>query len=157
MPLKTPMKLSTRNQLKGTVIEVNKGPVDAIITLEVGEDNIISAVVPMDAVNRMGLAIGVPAYAIVSSFVVMLSLNPTELKLSTMNNIKGTIVEITESSVNANVKLEISENNFINSTVSMTAVKDMNLTVGKTAYAIASSFVIMLGVDPTEQVMDFGH
>lgn len=157
MPLKTTMRISTKNQLKGTILEVQQGPVDAIVTLKISEDNTITSIIPADAVERMSLAVGVPAYAIVSSFVIMLALDPEEMKLSTINQLKGTILSVCKGPLNANVELEIGGNNIINSTVPIDAVERLGLAVGTTAYAIASAYVIMLGVDPSEQVWDWGH
>lgn len=156
MTLKTTMQLSAKNQIKGTVVGVKEGPVDAIVTLEIAEDNLITAIIPVEAVERLGLTVGIPAYAIVSSFVVMLSIDPTE-KISTKNQLKGTVVRIKTGNVNANVEMDIGGNNIINATIPVDAIERLGLNVGDTAYAIASAYIVMLGVDPTELVMDFGH
>ena len=51
------MKLSARNQLKGTILEIENGAVNAIIKLDIGSGNIISATVSMDAVKSLNLAV----------------------------------------------------------------------------------------------------
>ena len=51
------MKLSARNQLKGTILEIENGAVNAIIKLDIGSGNIISATVSMDAVKSLNLAL----------------------------------------------------------------------------------------------------
>lgn len=159
MALPVPMKLSTRNQIKGTVSKVKKGPVDATITLDIAEGNQITAVIPEDAVDRLGLAAGIPAYAIVSSFVVMLSAYPAELNLSSQTKIKGAIVSIKEreDALTANLSLDIGGDNILNATISADEIERLSLAVGGTAYAIISAYAVMLGVDPTEMPMDFGH
>ena len=58
------MKLSARNQLKGTILEIENGAVNAIIKLDIGSGNIISATVSMDAVKSLNLAVGKEAYAV---------------------------------------------------------------------------------------------
>ena len=65
------MKLSTRNQLKGTILEIENGAVNAIIKLDIGSGNIISATVSMDAVKSLNLAVGKEAYAVIKSTSVM--------------------------------------------------------------------------------------
>lgn len=65
------MKLSARNQLKGTILEIENGAVNAIIKLDIGGDNIISATVSMDAVKSLNLAVGKEAYAVIKSTSVM--------------------------------------------------------------------------------------
>lgn len=65
------MKLSARNQLKGTILEIENGAVNAIIKLDIGSGNIISATVSMDAVKSLNFAVGKEAYAVIKSTSVM--------------------------------------------------------------------------------------
>ena len=65
------MKLSARNQLKGTILAIENGAVNAIIKLDIGSGNIISATVSMDAVKSLNLAVGKEAYAVIKSTSVM--------------------------------------------------------------------------------------
>ena len=65
------MKVSARNQLKGTILEIENGAVNAIIKLDIGSGNIISATVSMDAVKSLNLAVGKEAYAVIKSTSVM--------------------------------------------------------------------------------------
>ena len=65
------MRLSARNQLKGTILEIENGAVNAIIKLDIGSGNIISATVSMDAVKSLNLAVGKEAYAVIKSTSVM--------------------------------------------------------------------------------------
>lgn len=65
------MKLSARNQLKGTIKEIENGAVNAIVKLDIGGGNIISATISMDAVKSLNLAVGKEAYAIIKSTSVM--------------------------------------------------------------------------------------
>ncbi len=68
------MKLSARNQLKGTILEIENGAVNAIIKLDIGGGNIISATVSMDAVKSLNLAVGKEAYAVIKSTLVMVGI-----------------------------------------------------------------------------------
>lgn len=65
------MKLSARNQLKGTIKEIETGAVNAVIKLDIGGGNIISATISMDAVKSLNLAVGKEAYAVIKSTSVM--------------------------------------------------------------------------------------
>ena len=66
------MKLSARNQMRGTVSAIKEGAVEAQVTLDVNGQK-ITAVVTMDAVADLGLAVGSPAIAIVKADNVMLA------------------------------------------------------------------------------------
>lgn len=69
------------------------------------------------------------------------------MKLSARNQLKGTITEINEGAVNAIVKIDIGGGNVISSTISMAAVKELGLTVGKQAYAVIKATSVMVGID----------
>ena len=53
------MKLSARNQLKGKVININKGAVNSIVTIDIGGGNIITATISCAAVEELGLEVAV--------------------------------------------------------------------------------------------------
>ena len=69
------------------------------------------------------------------------------MKLSARNQLKGTIVSVQEGAVNGIVKLDIGGGNVISSTISMTSIKELELEVGKTAYAVIKATSVMIGVD----------
>jgi molybdate transport system regulatory protein len=66
------VKLSARNQLKGTVTAIKEGAVEAQVTLDVGGQK-LSAVITMDAVADLGLAVGSPVVAVIKADHVMLA------------------------------------------------------------------------------------
>ena len=51
------MKLSARNQLKGKVININKGAVNSIVSIDIGGGNIITATISCAAVEELGLKV----------------------------------------------------------------------------------------------------
>jgi len=65
------MKLSARNQIKGKVVEVREGAVEALVKLDVG-GQIITAVVTVDAIKEMGVVVGDEAVAIIKADHVIL-------------------------------------------------------------------------------------
>lgn len=66
------LKISARNQWKGTIKEIKEGAVNAIVKLEIEADVIISATISMEAVKDLALAVGSNAVAIVKSTSVIL-------------------------------------------------------------------------------------
>ena len=69
------MKLSARNQLKGKVININKGAVNSIVTLDIGGGNIIVATISCAAVEELGLEVGSDAYAVIKATSVMVGID----------------------------------------------------------------------------------
>ena len=66
------MKLSTRNQIKGKVIEVVKGNVAAKVKIDIGGGNIITSTITVDAVNDLKLEKGDEVTALIKASSVMI-------------------------------------------------------------------------------------
>ncbi|WP_078353317.1 TOBE domain-containing protein [Mycobacteroides chelonae] len=62
------MRLSTRNQLTGTITEVNAGTVMAIVKIRLdGGDQVVTSSITKDAVADLGLTVGQPATVFIKS------------------------------------------------------------------------------------------
>ena len=69
------MKISARNQFKGTVLDIQEGAVNGIVKIDIGGGNVMSATISMNAIRELGLAVGKPAYAIVKATSVMVGID----------------------------------------------------------------------------------
>lgn len=65
------MKLSARNVLKGTVTEITKGAVNAIVRIDIGGSTVSSSIT-IAAVDELGLKVGEEAYAVIKASDVMI-------------------------------------------------------------------------------------
>jgi molybdopterin-binding protein len=65
------MKLSARNQFKGTVVGIEEGAVNGIVKIDIGGGNVMSATISMAAIKELGLEVGKEAYAVVKATSVM--------------------------------------------------------------------------------------
>ena len=65
------MRLSTRNQLAGTVTEINVGSVMTTVKIDVSGQT-VTAAVTKEAVEELGLTVGSSVVALVKSTEVML-------------------------------------------------------------------------------------
>ena len=135
--------ISARNQFQGTITEVKEGAVNGIVKLNIGGGNHISATISMDSIKELGLAAGKEATAIVKATEVMMA--DGKLNISARNQLTGTVSAIEEGAVNAIVKLDVAEGVRISSTISMEAVKELGLAVGKEATAIIKATSVMIG------------
>ncbi|NGX07942.1 MULTISPECIES: TOBE domain-containing protein [Mycobacteriaceae] len=62
------MRLSTRNQLTGTITEVNVGTVMAIVKIRLdGGDQVVTSSITKDAVADLGLTVGQAATVFIKS------------------------------------------------------------------------------------------
>lgn len=69
------MKLSARNQLKGTVTKIQEGAVNGIVHIDIGGGNQIAATISMNAIEELGLAVGKEAYAVIKATSVMVGVD----------------------------------------------------------------------------------
>ena len=68
------MKISARNRLKGTIVEVIKGKTTAHVRIDVG-GTIVTAAITNEAVDELGLKSGQEAYAVVKASDVMVAVD----------------------------------------------------------------------------------
>jgi molybdate transport system regulatory protein len=62
------MRLSIRNQLTGTITDVNLGAVMATVKVKLdGSDQVVTSSITKDAVEELGLKVGQPATVFVKS------------------------------------------------------------------------------------------
>ena len=69
------MKLSARNQCKGTVVDIQAGAVNGIVKIDIGGGNVMSATISMAAIKELGLEVGKEAYAVVKATSVMVGID----------------------------------------------------------------------------------
>jgi molybdopterin-binding protein len=69
------MKLSARNILKGTVVDVTKGQTTAHVRIDVGGGTIVTSSITNEAVDDLGLKKGMTAAAVIKSSDVIIAID----------------------------------------------------------------------------------
>ena len=69
------MKLSARNMLKGTIVEVTRGQTTSHVRLDIGGGNMITASITNESVDELKLAKGQQAYAVIKATSVMVAVD----------------------------------------------------------------------------------
>ena len=69
------MKISARNVLKGKVIKIVRGAVNAEVTLELPGGVQIVSIITISSVNTLGIKEGQEAYAVVKASSVMVAVD----------------------------------------------------------------------------------
>lgn len=67
------MKLSARNVLKGKVVKVTEGAVNAEVTIELPGGAQVVSIITNTSVENLGLAEGKSAYAVIKASNVMIA------------------------------------------------------------------------------------
>ena len=65
------MKLSTRNRLPGTIMEVTKGEVTANVSLRVGDNHVV-ALITRESIDELGLQAGMKITALIKATDVVI-------------------------------------------------------------------------------------
>ena len=69
------MKLSARNQFKGTIVSIEEGAVNGIVRLDIGGGNIVTSTISMGSIRELGLKVGGTAYAVIKATSVMVGID----------------------------------------------------------------------------------
>jgi molybdopterin-binding protein len=68
------MKISARNRLKGTVMQVTKGATTSHVKIDIG-GTVVTASITNEAVDELKLAKGQTAYAVIKASDVMVGID----------------------------------------------------------------------------------
>lgn len=69
------MELSARNQIAGTITNIDLGAVMADVTLDIGGGRTITSAITRHSVERLGLKVGDEVVAIIKATEVMIGKN----------------------------------------------------------------------------------
>ena len=140
------MKLSARNQLKGTVETVTEGAVNGVVTVKVGQDT-VTADITMEAIKDLGLEAGKEATVVVKSTSVLLATGSERIAgLSARNQLAGTVAKVTKGAVNGHVLLKLNGGGTLTSSVTNEAIDELGLAEGSPALGIVKANDVMVAV-----------
>lgn len=140
------MKISARNNFKGTVTAVTPGAVNSEVSLDIGGGDKLTAIVTNGSVQSLGLAVGKQAIALVKASSVLLMTDSTGYKLSARNTLPATIKHVTPGAVNTEVSLQLAGGAQVHAIVTNDSAKELGLVTGKTASVVIKASSIILGV-----------
>jgi molybdopterin-binding protein len=69
------MKISARNQIKGTIRMIKKGPVSTEVVIAIAGGNEIVSSITTTSAEKMNLNVGSPVYAIMKASEVMVGID----------------------------------------------------------------------------------
>ena len=138
------MRLSARNQLRGKIVSVQEGIVNALVTLD-ANGVLVSANITKASAQELGLKPGKDAIAVIKSTEVMIGME--KVRLSVRNQFAGKITSIELGAVNSIVKVAIEGGSTITSVISIASVKELGLKEGQDVYAVIKATSVMVGVE----------
>ena len=69
------MRISARNQIKGTVVEVKKGATTSHVRVDIGNGQIITSSITNEAFDELGIKAGGKATVVVKASDVMIAVD----------------------------------------------------------------------------------
>jgi len=69
------MRISARNQIKGTVVDVTKGATTSHVRVDIGGGNIITSSITNEAVDDLGIKTGSKATVVIKASDVMIAVD----------------------------------------------------------------------------------
>lgn len=136
--------ISTRNQLKSTITRVENGAVNSEVQLSLGAHT-LTAIITSASVERLQLAAGDTAYALIKASDVMLAADGIGDKISARNLISGTISRVESGAVNDEITLDIGDGQNIVAIITHASAERLGLKAGCAASALIKASSIMIG------------
>jgi len=137
------MRSSARNQFMGTVFALRSGPVEFEVTLQLDENINIISVITRESAESLDIVPGQELYALIKSSSVML-VTDRALKLSTRNQLWGTISKIHRGPINSEVVISLSGDKTVCAVVTTESAQSMQLTEGQEACAAFKASAVLL-------------
>lgn len=141
------MRTSARNQYWGRVIAVQRGAVNAEVTLALGDTDRIVASITNESVDALELKEGREASALIKASFVIVGTDESAPRTSARNCLSGTVSRYREGAVNGEVTLALEGGRSITAIVSNEGIRSLALTVGKPAYALVQASHVILAVN----------
>ena len=138
------MQISARNQLMGKIGEIKQAKVNAEVSIVLKSGVVLVSTITNSAVEELGLEIGDEVVGIIKASSVLIS-NTLEIATSARNKLGGVITDIKLGDVNAQVSVDIGQNDVVVATITSESVKHLGLSVGKKVCAIIKSSSILIG------------
>lgn len=140
------MKTTARNQFAGRITAVETGPVTCQVTVGLPGGQEIVASMTATAAQRLKLAVGKEAIALIKSSAVVLVTDFAGYQLSARNQLAGTLSRIDKGAVSSLVVLTLPGGSTVTASVTNDAVAALDLSVGQAATAVFKAYSVMLAV-----------
>jgi molybdopterin-binding protein len=135
--------LTTRNQLRGTVENVLLGSIMAEVVVDVNDEKLVAAITRHSA-ERLGLKGGDAVTVLVKATEVMLAKGESQLdRLTTRNQIAGTVTSVETGTVMAEVRIDITGEELV-AAVTRRSVERLELTEGDAVVVLIKATEVML-------------
>lgn len=137
------MRTSARNQFRGSITNITEGAVNTEITLDIGANQAIVAIITQESADTLGLEVNGQYTALIKASSVILS-SDTGVVTSARNKLVGTISKLAPGAVNTDVTIAVGNSQFVSAIVTNTSAVELELKEGSTACALFKATSVLL-------------
>lgn len=138
------MKISARNQLVGQVDLIQQGKVNSEVYIKLNSGYTMVSVITNDAVKDLKLQCGDSVVAFFKSSCVLVTTDIT-LNISARNKFQGTITNMQIGEINAQLYINIGNNDMVVSVITLNSVRALGIKMGMSVSAIIKASDVMIG------------
>ncbi len=140
------MRTSARNALRGVVSAITDGAVNAEVTLTLADGVEVVAILTRPSIETLGLAVGVPAIALIKSSFVVLA-KGENLRTSARNQLAGVVSGRDDGAVNSEIALDLGGGKTLIATITVESAAVLDIAVGDTMTALIKAPHVILAVE----------
>jgi molybdate transport system regulatory protein len=140
------MKISARNQLRGTVAAVTPGAINAEVVVALPGGGEIVAIVTNESVKSLNLKEGAEAIALIKASSVLVMTDDAGVRLSARNSLAGTVTALDKGPIHAEVTITLPSGEEVHATITHNACDALGLAEGVAATAVIKAPLVILGV-----------
>lgn len=140
------MKVSARNQFKGTVSEVRPGSVYSEVLVRLKGGATLVAMITKESVDSLAIAPGKDVIAMIKAPHVIIVTDFGGYRISARNQLEGKVVQVKPGAINSEVDIELVGGEKVAATVTNESVEALGLRQGQTATAIFKAGSVILAV-----------
>src|SRR5699024_3039917 len=134
---------SARNQFHGRIATLTHGAVNAEVQLDIGAGNMLTAIVTEASVERLQLAVGGDAEAIIKASSVLLAAADTAATSAT-NRESGQVAPLERGAGNSDVVVAIGDGKSVGAIVTSRSAEDLGLCSGASVCALIKASSVSL-------------
>jgi molybdate transport system regulatory protein len=136
------MKLSTRNQWKGTVKNITEGVVNSEVQMALSETVLVTAIITNGAVRNLDLKTGDDVIALIKASEIMLGYDVG--LISARNILNGKVSEVKIGAVNAEITVDLKNGVSVTSIITKTSAEKLEIKPGKEISVIIKASSVMI-------------
>jgi molybdate transport system regulatory protein len=140
------MKVSARNQFKGTVSEVRTGSVYTEVAVQLQGGASIVATITKESKEALAITVGKPVIAMIKAPHVIIVTDFGGYRISARNQLAGTVTQVKPGAINSEVDIELSGGEKITATVTNESIEALGLRQGQAATAVFKAGSVILAV-----------